>query len=63
MSDANVLIHNDEHILCCLSSFSSNEKVIEMAARMAKSFNGALTALFLFSSPTKKMSEGEQPMK
>ena len=53
---------SDEHILCCLPSFSSNEKVIEMAARMAKSFNGALTALFLFSSPSKKMSERELAM-
>jgi len=59
MAEINMQIHNDEHILCCLPSFSSNEKVIRIAAETAEAYNGALTALFLFSSTSKKMSAGE----
>ena len=36
-----------EHILICLSSSPSNAKVIRTAARMAKAFHGAFTALFV----------------
>ena len=37
----------DEHILVCLSSAPSNEKIIRTAARMAKAFNSQFTALFV----------------
>ena len=50
--------HTDEHILVCLSSAPSNEKIIRTAARMASAFRGAFTALFVetpdFSSMTKE---------
>ena len=36
-----------EHILTCLSASPSNAKVIRTAARMAKAFHGAFTALFV----------------
>lgn len=37
----------DEHILVCLSSAPSNEKIIRTAARMAKAFDCQFTALFV----------------
>lgn len=36
-----------EHILVCLSSAPSNQKIIHTAARMAAAFGGTLTALFV----------------
>ncbi|MBP3486649.1 MAG: DUF4118 domain-containing protein, partial [Oscillospiraceae bacterium] len=36
-----------EHILICLSTSPSNAKVIRTAARMARAFHGAFTALFV----------------
>lgn len=39
--------HTDEHILACLSSAPSNEKIIRTAARMARAFNSQFTALFV----------------
>ncbi len=39
--------HTDEHILVCLSSSPSNEKIIRTAARMASAFRGVFTALFV----------------
>ncbi|MCI5668748.1 MAG: sensor histidine kinase KdpD [Oscillospiraceae bacterium] len=39
--------YTDEHILVCLSSSPSNQKIIRTAARMAKAFNGSFTALFV----------------
>lgn len=39
--------HTDEHILVCLSSAPSNEKIIRTAARMASAFRGKFTALFV----------------
>ena len=36
-----------EHILICLSGSPSNAKVIRTAARMARAFHGAFTALFV----------------
>ena len=39
--------HTNEHILACLSSAPSNEKIIRTAARMASAFNSSFTALFV----------------
>lgn len=39
--------HTDEHILVCLSSAPSNEKIIRTAARMARAFNSKFSALFV----------------
>ena len=39
--------HTEEHILVCLSSSPSNAKIIRTAARMAKAFRGAFSALFV----------------
>ena len=37
----------DRHILICLSSSTSNAKVIHAAAKIAAAFQGTLTALFV----------------
>lgn len=39
-----------EHILVCLSSSPSNEKVIRQAARMANAFHGKFTAVYVETS-------------
>ena len=39
--------YTDEHILVCLSSSPTNQKIIRNAARMAKAFHGGFTALFV----------------
>lgn len=39
--------HTNEHILACLSSAPSNERIIRTAARMASAFNSSFTALFV----------------
>lgn len=39
--------HTEEHILACLSSASSNARIIRTAARMASAFNSRFTALFV----------------
>jgi len=44
------LQHNaqgDEHILVCLSSAPSNQKIIRTAAKMAEVFSGSFTALYI----------------
>ena len=46
-----------EHILICLSGSPSNAKVIRTAARMAKAFHGAFTALFVETPEFAAMSE------
>ncbi len=40
-------LHTDEHILVCLSSAPSNERIIRTAARMARAFNSKFSALFV----------------
>ena len=35
-----------EHILVCLSSSPSNERIVRMAGKMAQAFSGSLTALY-----------------
>lgn len=45
-----------EHILVCLSSSPSNEKIIETASKMASAFNSKFTALFVQTPTYEKMS-------
>lgn len=40
-------IHTNEHILVCLSASPSNARIVHTAAKMAKAFNGAFTALYV----------------
>lgn len=40
----------EEHILVCLSSSPSNNKIIRTAAKMAEAFNGSFTALYIETS-------------
>lgn len=49
--------YTDEHILVCLSSSPSNEKIIRTAARMACAFKGTFTALFVETPDFSVMSE------
>ena len=37
----------EEHILVCLSSSPSNERIVRMAGKMAQAFSGSLTALYV----------------
>lgn len=52
--------YTDEHILVCLSSSPSNAKIIRTAARMARAFRGAFTALFVETLDTASMSEEDK---
>ncbi len=45
-----------EHILACVSSSPSNEKIIRTAAQMAKSFCGRFTALYVKTPVADKLS-------
>ena len=36
-----------EHILVCLSSSPSNERIVRMAGKMEQAFSGSLTALYV----------------
>ncbi len=49
--------HTEEHILVCLSSSPSNAKIIRTAARMARAFKGAFTALFVETPDFSAMSK------
>ncbi len=46
-----------EHILVCLSPAPSNARIIQTAAKMAEAFGGALTALYVKTPATEKLSE------
>lgn len=50
----------DEHILVCLSASPSNAKIIRTAARMARAFQGAFTALYVETSHSDKMSDADK---
>ncbi|SHJ38368.1 ATP-binding protein [Parasporobacterium paucivorans] len=50
----------EEHILVCLSSSPSNEKIIRAAARMAEAYHCRFTALFIETSDFEKMSEEDK---
>ena len=49
-----------EHILICLSASPSNAKVIRTAARMARAFHGAFTALFVETPEFASMPEEDR---
>lgn len=49
-----------EHILICLSASPSNPKVIRTAARMARAFHGAFTALFVETPDFASMSDEDR---
>ena len=49
--------HTEEHILVCLSSSPSNARIIRTAARMARAFRGAFTALFVETPDFPAMSQ------
>ena len=49
-----------EHILICLSASPSNAKVIRTAARMAKAFHAAFTALFVETPEYASLSEADR---
>ena len=49
-----------EHILICLSASPSNARVIRTAARMARAFHGAFTALFVETPGFSSMSEADR---
>ena len=49
-----------EHILICLSASPSNAKVIRTAARMAKAFHAAFTALFVETPGFASLSEADR---
>lgn len=49
--------YTDEHILVCLSSSPTNQKIIRNAARMAKAFHGSFTALFIETPAFSSMSD------
>lgn len=49
-----------EHILICLSGSPSNAKVIRTAARMARAFHGAFTALFVETPEFAAMPEADR---
>ena len=49
-----------EHILVCLSSSPSNEKIIRTAAQMAQAFQAGFTALYVQTAEkTEKEEVGE----
>lgn len=45
-----------EHILVCLSSSPSNERIVRMAGEMAQAFGGTLTALYVQTPGSAKMT-------
>lgn len=49
--------YTDEHILVCLSSSPTNQKIIRNASRMAKAFHGSFTALFVETPDFSSMTE------
>lgn len=51
---------NEEHILVCLSSAPSNEKIIQTASKMAKAFNGSFTALYVQTPDFDKISDDDK---
>lgn len=50
-------LHTEEHILVCLSSSPSNPRIIRTAARMARAFKGAFSALFVETPDFTAMSQ------
>ena len=49
-----------EHILACMSASPTNEKIIRTAAKMAKAFDGAFTALYVRTADADAMSDADK---
>ncbi|MBQ9987543.1 MAG: sensor histidine kinase KdpD [Erysipelotrichales bacterium] len=49
-----------EHVLLCLSSSPSNAKIVHTAAKMATAFGGTLTALYVQTPTSEKMSNDDK---
>lgn len=49
-----------EHILVCLSSAPSNARIIETAAKMARAFGGAFTALYVQTPASELMLDADK---
>ena len=47
-----------EHILVCLSSSPSNEKIIRTAAQMAQAFQAGFTALYVQTAEKNRKNTG-----
>ena len=50
----------DEHILVCISSSPTNQKIIRNAARIAQAFHGGFTALFVETSQFTSISDEDK---
>lgn len=48
-----------EHILVCLSSSPSNERIVRMAGQMAQAFGGTLTALYVQTPGNTTMTDAD----
>lgn len=49
-----------EHTLVCLSASPSNAKIVRTAAKMAKAFGGALTALYVHTPDSDRMTDADK---
>lgn len=52
--------YTDEHILVCISSSQTNQKIIRNASRMAKAFRAAFTALYVETPQAANMIDEEK---
>ena len=50
----------DRHILICLSSSTSNARVIHAGAKIASAFQGTLTALYVETPASSLMSDDDK---
>lgn len=51
---------SNEHILVCLSSSPSNERIVRMAGQMAQAFGGTLTALYVQTPGNRALSSEDE---
>lgn len=52
--------NKNEHILVCLSAAPSNARIVRTAARMAKAFSAAFTALYVQTSDYENMTNADK---
>ena len=52
--------NSNEHILVCLSSSPSNERIVRMAGQMAQAFGGTLTALYVQTPGNRALSSEDE---
>ncbi len=50
----------NEHIMVCISSSPSNEKIIRTASKMAMAFNGNFTAIYVETENSSKLSDDDK---